>query len=461
MTVTFGEQKRERTSKAIRTSKAATSRMLAAQGVAAPACDGRHCVARYYAIIKYNVKETVSFALFVFRRRDIDMTGGVFISYRREDSGGFAGRIYDRLASRLGRENVFFDVDAIPPGRDFVDVLSERVGKCDALLAVIGKHWVLSADSENRRRLDDPQDFVRIEIEAALSRNVPVIPVLVDGATMPHPDDLPDSLMKLIRRQAVEVSHARFESDAERLTQALSQIEEEIRQREADPSPMTPVPAAAAVVSRAPGASESASLAKLGGRRSLVYLAVLGLIVAGAAGLVFGLPGFRKPDNTAEVSRAASPTTTTVDAPEDASARTNLSAVQGNRLDQREIGLIKAAAASICDTVKDIKGQNTDILVKGTVMSQLGGLLGKMADAGSIATGSMGHDEFEGLTRDATTIASAGDRECRMQLFPKMVEALSATPSAVNINSGNCSIAVNGSAAGNSISCGAPSGAKQ
>ena len=94
------------------------------------------------------------------------MTGGVFISYRREDSGGFAGRIYDRLTSRLGRENVFFDVDAIPPGQDFVDVLSERVGKCDALLAVIGKHWVVSADSENRRRLDDPQDFVRIEIEA-------------------------------------------------------------------------------------------------------------------------------------------------------------------------------------------------------------------------------------------------------------------------------------------------------
>jgi hypothetical protein len=136
-------------------------------------------------------------------------------------------------------------------------------------------------------------------------------------------------------------------------------------------------------------------------------------------------------------------------------------AAQGDRLDPRQIGLIKAAATSICDTVKDITGQNTDILIKGTVMSGLGGLIGKMAEAGSIAAGSMSHDEFEGLTRNATTIASAGDRECRMQLFPKMVEALSATSNAVNINSGNCSIAVNGSAAGNSISCGAPSGAKQ
>jgi TIR domain len=235
------------------------------------------------------------------------MTGGVFISHRREDSGGFAGRIYDRLTSRLGRENVFFDVDTIPPGRDFVDILSERVGKCDALLAVIGKHWILSADSENRRRLDDPQDFVRIEIEAALSRNVPVIPVLVDGATMPHPNDLPDSLTKLIRRQAVEVSHARFESDAERLTEALSQIEEEIRKREAnlprsrvvgsEATPMTPAAANASGANHAPG--PSASPARLGGGRSLAYLAALGLILAGAAGLLFALPGLRKPENGA------------------------------------------------------------------------------------------------------------------------------------------------------------------
>ena len=183
--------------------------------------------------------------------------------------------------------------------------------------------------------------------------------------------------------------------------------------------------------------------------------------MAGTAVLVFALPSLRKTENAADSSRAASPMTPTVDAPEDASARTSLSAAQGNRLDPRQIRLIKAAAASICDRVKDITGQNTDILIKGTVMGELGGLLGKMADAGSIAAGSMSHDEFEGLTRDATTIASAGDRECRMQLFPKMVEALSATSSAVNINSGNCSIAVNGSAAGNSISCGAQSGAKQ
>jgi hypothetical protein len=394
------------------------------------------------------------------------MTGGVFVSYRREDSGGFAGRIYDRLTSRLGRESVFFDVDTIPPGHDFVDVLSERVGKCDALLAVIGKHWVSSADSENRRRLDDPQDFVRIEIEAALNRGVPVIPVLVDGAAMPHPEDLPDSLKKLVRRQAVEISHARFDSDAERLTQALSQIEEEMRQQEASPPPpggpeAAPTAQAAAAAARRysepPGPALSAP-ARPGGGRPLVYLAVLGLIVAVVAGLLFALlPGSRKLENTSDATAAASPTAPSPDAH---SAQTSLSAAQGDRFNPRQTGLIKAAAASICDSVKDVAGKSA-VVTKGTVMSELGDLLGKMADAGPVAAGSMSHDAFEGLTQAATTIALAGDRECRTQLFSKIVERLSETSSAVNINSGNCSIAVNGNASGNSVSCEAPSGAKQ
>jgi TIR domain len=140
------------------------------------------------------------------------------------------------LAGRLGHDAVFFDVDAIPPGRDFLDVLSERVGKCDALIAVIGRRWVSSVDDVNRRRLDDPNDFVRIEIEAALSGDVPVIPVLVDGAALPHAADLPDSLKKLVRRKAIEISHNRFESDSERLTDALARIEEEARGRPRAPA---------------------------------------------------------------------------------------------------------------------------------------------------------------------------------------------------------------------------------
>jgi TPR repeat protein len=163
----------------------------------------------------------------------IDVLGGVFISYRREDSAGFAGRIYDRLTRRLEAKSVFLDVDNIQLGLDFVDVLSEKLRVCDALIAIIGKNWNSSSGEDNGRRLDDPDDFVRIEIEAALQRGIRVIPVLVDGATMPKREHLPESLQKLRRRQAIEISHNRFDSDVERLTHALSLIEEELRQREA------------------------------------------------------------------------------------------------------------------------------------------------------------------------------------------------------------------------------------
>jgi hypothetical protein len=161
------------------------------------------------------------------------VSGGVFISYRREDSAGFARLIYDRLTKRLERANVFIDVDNIEPGLDFVEILSERVAKCDTLVAIIGRDWISTVDKDNRRRLDDPQDFVRIEIGAALERGVRVIPVLVEGAAMPAPDDLPDGLKKLARRQAIEISHTRFDSDVERLTSALELVEEELHRRAA------------------------------------------------------------------------------------------------------------------------------------------------------------------------------------------------------------------------------------
>ena len=141
----------------------------------------------------------------------------------------FAGRIYDRLAERLGRDNVFFDVDAIQPGQDFVNTLSKRVGDCDTLIAIIGKRWTSCVDNESRRRIEDPEDFVRIEVEAALKRDVPVIPVLIDGAPMPLAPELPDGLKELIRKQAVEISHNRFDSDVERLVDAVSEIERAAR----------------------------------------------------------------------------------------------------------------------------------------------------------------------------------------------------------------------------------------
>jgi len=161
--------------------------------------------------------------------------GRIFISYRREETAYPAGWLYDRLADRFGGGQVFKDVDSIQLGDDFVEVITSAVGSCDVLLALIGDEWLTITDEDGQRRLDDPNDFVRLEIEAALTRNVRVIPILVDGARMPLADELPGSLAKLVRRQALELSPARFDFDTGRLLRVLDKtLAEEKVQREAE-----------------------------------------------------------------------------------------------------------------------------------------------------------------------------------------------------------------------------------
>jgi beta-lactam-binding protein with PASTA domain len=142
---------------------------------------------------------------------------GIFISYRREDSAGHAGRLYDRLSQHFGRSRVFMDVAQIEAGLDFVEAIEQAVGSCQVLLVMIGREWLTSADERGRRRLDDPHDFVRLEVAAALSRNVRVIPVLVEGAKIPTAQDLPDDLARLSRRQAVELRDSRWDADVQDL----------------------------------------------------------------------------------------------------------------------------------------------------------------------------------------------------------------------------------------------------
>jgi hypothetical protein len=145
------------------------------------------------------------------------MAGKIFINYRRDDSIGMAGRLHDRLAQTFGRDKLFIDVDHIPVGVDFAEHLNSQVAACDAILVVIGPHWLDAKDESGDRRLDKPDDFVAIEIAAALARDIRVIPVLVDGAHMPKASQLPDSLKPLARRHAIEVRHAHFGHDAEAL----------------------------------------------------------------------------------------------------------------------------------------------------------------------------------------------------------------------------------------------------
>ena len=149
------------------------------------------------------------------------MAGKIFINYRRDDSPGTAGRLHDRLAQTFGRKNLFMDVDHIPAGVDFLEYLNSQVAVCDVFLAVIGPNWLDAKDDDGRRRFDNPDDFVTIEIAAALARKIRVIPVLVDGARTPKADKLPDSIRPLVRRNAVEVRNTHFGRDAEALANKL------------------------------------------------------------------------------------------------------------------------------------------------------------------------------------------------------------------------------------------------
>jgi uncharacterized protein with WD repeat len=159
------------------------------------------------------------------------VSGGIFISYRRQETSEVAGLLYDRLVDHFGDDQVFMDIDAIEPGVDFAEVITQAVARCQALLAVIGPQWLTATDQAGRRRLDDPDDSVHLEVQAALRRDVPVIPILVEDAAMPRRQELPESLARLARCSALTVRHHHpafhhlaFRYDVQRLVTALEGI---------------------------------------------------------------------------------------------------------------------------------------------------------------------------------------------------------------------------------------------
>lgn len=145
----------------------------------------------------------------------------IFISYRRRSDAHPAARLRSELERLLSRDRIFMDVRNIPPGAVFDEKLREELSKCSALLAVIGPGWL---DAAARRRLDDPDDWVRVEIATALKRNIQVVPVLLDDVSMPQPEILPDDLRPLARRNAFSVRHESFESDVESLLRKLADL---------------------------------------------------------------------------------------------------------------------------------------------------------------------------------------------------------------------------------------------
>lgn len=149
---------------------------------------------------------------------------GIFLSYRREDAGPYARLLQYQLAERFPDAQVFMDLDSVEAGLDFAAEIGEAVGSCAVLVALIGRQWATLADEGGQRRLDDPDDYVRFEIQTALERGVQVIPVLVDGARPLRQEQLPTELHKLARLNALELSHSRYQYDANRLLELIQQV---------------------------------------------------------------------------------------------------------------------------------------------------------------------------------------------------------------------------------------------
>jgi len=145
----------------------------------------------------------------------------IFVSYRRSDSEGEAGRLFDDLVSHFGEQMVFMDVAGIEAGRDFRKAIEESVAGCGVLLVIMGPSWATAKDETGRLRLEDPNDFVREEVASALRRDIPVVPVLVRGAKMPRAEQLPESVKDLAFRNAVELTHARWKSDIQLFIESL------------------------------------------------------------------------------------------------------------------------------------------------------------------------------------------------------------------------------------------------
>jgi TIR domain len=151
-------------------------------------------------------------------------TKGIFVSYRRGESDAHAGRLADRFIEHFGEHRVFYDIDLTEPGVDFIDQIQSAVDSSEVLIAVIGKNWVTATDPAGQKRLENPHDYVRIEIATALKRNIRVIPVLVQGAAMPSAHELPNDLTPLTYRRAFELHDASWRKEVQHLTTVLESV---------------------------------------------------------------------------------------------------------------------------------------------------------------------------------------------------------------------------------------------
>jgi hypothetical protein len=261
----------------------------------------------------------------------------LFISYRREEAAGHAGRLYDAISARFGDHNVFMDID-LPPGIDFVERIRQAVGACHVLLVIVGPRWTtIQADGETPR-LADPEDFVRLEVETALRRSdLTVIPVLVAGGRMPEPEELPEGMRPLARRNALEMSDLRWRFDVGRLIETLETHLEGV----------TGVP---------PRVEGSVEAPKPGRNPSVLQLLLTGVIAAGLAGAIGRLVGQAIP--TGEQTEVAAQ-------------------IAGNVLRRAEIWAVVGVTVAVWITL--VRGESRQLFARvllGLLLGAIGGALG-------------------------------------------------------------------------------------
>ncbi len=184
----------------------------------------------------------------------------IVISYRREDSKWIAGRIYDRLEGHFGKGNVFMDIDSIPFGLDFRDHIRTTLDRCDVLVAIVGPNW--TGKDQSGERILDETDWVRIELESALNKKIPVIPVLIDRSRMPKPSELPDGLKNFAFRQAASVDTEHFHSHMDKVIASIDQHLAAIVQRSPEVQPPLPHPSLPSGRKSSPNATSQGSIAR-------------------------------------------------------------------------------------------------------------------------------------------------------------------------------------------------------
>ena len=211
------------------------------------------------------------------------MARDIFISYRRDDASGYALALYKKLREVFVNSELFIDIDTIELGRDFVEVIEDTLETCEVVLTLIGRNWIMPQD-DGTRRIDNPNDYVRTEITKALSRNIRVIPIFLDGATMPSLSELPSDLSELVRRNGIEIRAAHFDSDVQRLVETLERI---IKPEETADEHKKPVDTDSHLSIQSTGIKPKVRLKTM--RFWLLKWIIWGPIVGAVAGAILGL----------------------------------------------------------------------------------------------------------------------------------------------------------------------------